>query len=185
MIVGLGNPGPEYRHTRHNLGWLVLEHAAYRWRVDFSERRLAWEASANIQGNPVLLIRPIAWMNRTGPVVHEILNSRQLTPSDLVVVYDDLDLPLGVVRIKTRGGAGGHNGLRSVLESIGSDEFCRMKLGIGRPVGPLDTVDYVLSPFSPEEESDLESVLEKSVDALECIIKDGPAVAMNRFHIRS
>ncbi|MGD9850516.1 MAG: aminoacyl-tRNA hydrolase [Nitrospirales bacterium] len=184
MIVGLGNPGPEYRHTRHNLGWLVLEHAACRWGVDFSKRHLAWEASTNFQGKPVLLVRPLAWMNRTGPVVQEILDSRQLTPSDLVVVYDDLDLPLGVVRIKTRGGAGGHNGVRSVLESIGSDEFCRMKLGIGRPIGSGQTVDYVLSPFSQEEESALDSVLEKSVDALECLITEGHAVAMNRFHVR-
>ncbi len=185
MIVGLGNPGPEYRHTRHNLGWLVLEHAACRWRVDFSKRHLAWEASANIHGKPVLLIRPLAWMNRTGPVVHEILTSRQLTPSDLVVVYDDLDLPFGVVRIKTRGGAGGHNGVRSVLESVGSDAFCRMKVGIGRPLGSLETVEYVLSPFSLEEESGLEAVLDNSVDALECLINEGSAAAMNRFHVRS
>ena len=185
MIVGLGNPGPEYRHTRHNLGWLVLEHAACRWRVDFSKQHLAWEASANIHGKPVLLIRPLAWMNRTGPVVQEILISRQLTPSDLVVVYDDLDLPFGVVRIKTRGGAGGHNGVRSVLESVGSDEFCRMKVGIGRPCEFQETVEYVLSPFSPDEESGLEAVLDNSVNALECLINEGPAEAMNRFHVRS
>ncbi|MDR4495252.1 MAG: aminoacyl-tRNA hydrolase [Nitrospirales bacterium] len=185
MIVGLGNPGPEYRHTRHNLGWLVLEHAACRWRVDFAERHLALEASTHIQGNPVLLIRPLAWMNRIGPVVREILHSRQLLPAHLVVVYDDLDLPLGVVRIKTRGGAGGHNGVRSVLDSIESDEFCRMKVGIGRPLGSRDTVDYVLSSFSAEEELALEAVLDKSVNALECLIHEGPAVAMNRFHGRS
>ena len=185
MIVGLGNPGPDYRHTRHNLGWLVLEHAACRWRVDFSQRRLTWEASAIIHGKPVLLVRPLAWMNRTGPVVQEMLTSRQLTPSNLVVVYDDLDLSFGVLRIKTRGGAGGHNGIRSVLDSVGSDEFCRLKLGIGRPPGTQDTVEYVLSPFSPDEESGLEAVLDHSVDALECLIKEGPAEAMNRFHVRS
>ena len=182
MIVGLGNPGPEYRQTRHNLGWRVLERAACRWQIEFTKRHLAWEASADIQGSPVLLVCPIAWMNQTGPVVREILDGRHLTPSNLTVVYDDLDLPLGTIRIKTRGSAGGHNGLRSVLESVGSEEFCRIKLGIGRPVWPLTTVDYVLSPFSPEEAPEVESVLERGVDALECLVLEGPAVAMNRFH---
>lgn len=185
MIVGLGNPGPEYRQTRHNLGWLVLERTACRWGIEFSKRHHAWEASADIQGQSILLVRPIAWMNQTGPVVRSVLDGRHLSTSDLTVVYDDLDLSFGTIRIKTHGSAGGHNGLRSVLEHVGSDRFCRIKLGIGRPVWPVETVEYVLSPFSSEERSELEPLLEKSVDALECLIEDGPAVAMNRFHSRS
>jgi PTH1 family peptidyl-tRNA hydrolase len=183
--VGLGNPGPEYRQTRHNLGWLVLEHSACRWKSEFSKRHLAWEASTDIQGNSVLLVCPLTWMNQVGPVVREILDGRGLGPSDLTVVYDDLDLPLGTIRIKCRGGAGCHNGRRTVIEIVWSDEFCRLKLGIGRPVWPVQTVDYVLSPFSPEERAELETVLERATDALECLIKEGASVAMNRFHVRS
>lgn len=182
MIVGLGNPGPKYRKTRHNLGWMVLERVAYRWNLEFFNCDLAWEACTEFKGIPVLLVCPIAWMNQTGPVVRAIFDRQRLTHSDLTIVYDDLDLPLGAIRIKTRGSAGGHNGLRSVLNSLGSDEFFRLKLGIGRPEGLVETVDYVLSPFTAGESEVLDKVLDRSVDALECLIEDGPTVAMNRFH---
>lgn len=182
VIVGLGNPGPEYGQTRHNLGWLALDYLARRWRISFEKRRLAFEASTNLHGTSVLLVRPIAWMNRTGPVVRAILDSRRLTPDALVVVYDDLDLPFGDIRLKPRGGSGGHNGMKSILESLGTIEICRLKLGIGRPQGSREVVDYVLSPFSPQECIELEAILERSADALECLIQEGIVSAMNRFH---
>jgi peptidyl-tRNA hydrolase, PTH1 family len=181
-VAGLGNPGLQYRNTRHNLGWLVLEQAVRRWGGHFSERPDALEAVHELSGIPVLLVCPLAWMNQTGPIIRATLDSRSLSLSDLIVVYDDLDLPLGVIRIRTRGGAGGHNGLRSVLANLGTDGFCRLKVGIGRPVWGGDLIDYVLSPFSQEEQRQVSSVLDRSVDALECLIKNGVAEAMNRFH---
>lgn len=182
VVVGLGNPGIEYRHTRHNLGWMVLEHAARRWKTDFSDKRDSLEASLELGGIQVLLVLPLAWMNQTGPVVRAVLYDRHLGPSDLTVVYDDLDLPFGVLRIKTRGGDGGHNGLRSVLDSVGTEEFCRMKIGIGRPSGGVDIVDYVLSQFSQEEQSQIVALLDRSVDALECLLLKGAAATMNQYH---
>jgi peptidyl-tRNA hydrolase, PTH1 family len=181
-VAGLGNPGLQYRNTRHNLGWLVLEQAVRRWGGQFFEGALALESLHELSGIPVLLICPLAWMNQTGSIIRAVLDSRSLSSSDLIVVCDDLDLPLGVLRIKTRGGAGGHNGLRSVLANLGTDRFFRLKVGIGRPVCGGDLIDFVLSPFSHEEQSQVTSVLDRSVDALECLIINGAAEAMNRFH---
>jgi len=121
-------------------------------------------------------------MNQTGEVVQSLLEEKNLCPSDLILVYDDLDLPLGALKIKTRGGPGGHNGLRSVLSSLGTENFCRLKVGIGRPPLHENPADYVLAPFSLEETDQVGIILPKVVDALECVIEEGIPQAMNRFH---
>ena len=182
MVAGLGNPGKGYQETRHNLGWMVLGQAAHRWGVVFSRHGDALQGRGRIGDSSVTLALPQTWMNQTGGVVHSLLQDLHLLPSDLIVVYDDLDLPLGAMKIKTRGGAGGHNGLRSVLAHVESEDFIRLKIGIGRPPEYIEPSQYVLSPFLPEERPYIDAVLPKAVDALECLIKEGTAVAMNRFH---
>ncbi len=184
MVVGLGNPGPTYLKTRHNLGWMVLEQAAKRWGITFTERWQALQGRGVANGNAVLLALPLMWMNQTGNVVHSLLQSINLRPSNLIVVYDDLDLPLGALKIKTRGGPGGHNGLRSVISCLETQDFCRLKVGIDRPPAHEDPAQYVLATFAQHEAEAVKGVLSHAVDALECVIGEGVSAAMNRYHTR-
>lgn len=184
MVVGLGNPGPTYQKTRHNLGWMVLEQAAQRWGITFTERWQALQGRGVANGQPVLLVLPLIWMNQTGDVVHSLLQSINLRPSNLIVVYDDLDLPLGALKIKTGGGPGGHNGLRSVISCLETQDFCRLKVGIDRPPAHEDPAQYVLSAFAQHEAEAVYGVLSHVVDALECVIGEGVSAAMNRYHTR-
>ena len=184
-MVGLGNPGRLYERTRHNLGWMVLEQAAGRWNIALAQHGPAVQGRGEVGGHPVLLVLPLTWMNQTGIVVRAILQDLPLASPDLIVVHDDLDLPLGAIKIKTRGGPGGHNGLRSVLSCLGTEEFSRVKVGIGRPSENEDLANFVLSPFPSAELDQINLILPKAVDALECLICEGAAVAMNRFHVRS
>lgn len=181
--MGLGNPGPAYQQTRHNLGWMVLEHVACRWGITLAQQGQALEGQGAIHGRAVLLALPLIWMNQTGEVVQSILQDPKLASPDLILVYDDLDLPLGALKIKTHGGAGGHNGLRSVIDCLGTEDFCRLKVGINRPPDHEDPAQYVLSAFAQHEREQVDAVLlPHAVDALECLIREGVSVAMNRFH---
>ncbi len=180
--MGLGNPGRTYQQTRHNIGWMVLEHAARRWGITFHEQGHVLQGKGKAGSHSVLLALPLTWMNRTGEVIPSLLSSQKCTPSDLILVYDDLDLPLGALKIKTRGGPGGHNGLRSVLSHLETEDFCRVKLGIGRPPEDEDPANYVLSQFSSDEGEQIDALLSRAVDVLECVIGEGIPVAMNRFH---
>lgn len=180
--MGLGNPGQAYQKTRHNLGWRVIEHAAHRWGIRLAQQGQVLQGQGAVHGSAVLLVLPLIWMNRTGEVIYSLLQDRSLTPSDLILVYDDLDLPLGGVKLKARGGHGGHNGLRSVLDCLGAEDFYRLKVGIGRPPIHEDPAQYVLSPFTPDQCGKVDAVLPKAVEALECLMGEGISVAMNRFH---
>ncbi len=184
VVVGLGNPGRSYARTRHNLGWMVLEQAADRWSIRLIQQEHGFQGRGEVAGHPVVLVLPLTWMNQTGVVVQAVLQNLNRASSDLIVVHDDLDLPLGAIKIKTRGGAGGHNGLRSVLSCLETEEFVRVKVGIGRPPENKDLADFVLSPFPIEDWGQVVASLPKAVDALECLICEGAAAAMNRFHGR-
>jgi peptidyl-tRNA hydrolase, PTH1 family len=164
---------------------MVLAQAADRWGVALAQEGDRLQGRGEVGGQQVLLVLPLTWMNQTGYVVRAVLQELNPASLDLIVVYDDLDLPLGSIKIKTRGGAGGHNGLRSVLSCLGTEEFSRVKVGIGRPPENEDLAKFVLSPFPAEEWEQVVPTLQKAVDALECLIDEGPAVAMNRFHVRS
>jgi len=164
---------------------MVLEQAADRWGIALAQHGQAVQGRGEVGGQRVLLVLPLTWMNQTGIVVRAVLQELSSAPPDLIVVHDDLDLPLGVIKIKTRGGAGGHNGLRSVLSCLGTEEFSRVKVGIGRPSENEDLAKFVLSPFPPVEWDQVVLTLPKAVDVLECLICEGVAVAMNRFHVRS
>lgn len=164
---------------------MVLVQAADRWGIALAQQGDRFQGRGEVGGQPVLLVLPLTWMNQTGSVVRAVLQDLNLASPDLIVVHDDLDLPLGAIKIKTRGGAGGHNGLRSVLSCLGTEEFSRVKVGIGHPPENEDPARYVLLPFPAEEWGQVVPTLQKAVDALECLIVEGPAVAMNRFHVRS
>lgn len=164
-MVGLGNPGPEYRHTRHNVGQRVLDHLARtalrkRWRRD----NATLLADGVWRGEPVKLVKPVAFMNASGPVVAKALRRHHAGPADLILVYDDIDLPLGTVRVRMRGSHGGHNGVRSVLETLQTDDVRRVKVGIGRPDRKDDVVDHVLAAFTPEELPVVEAAVATAAD---------------------
>jgi PTH1 family peptidyl-tRNA hydrolase len=157
-IVGLGNPGPEYRDTRHNVGARVLDGIARTLQARFAREGGHLVAPARWHGEPVYLVKPQCFMNESGPAVARLSRRLHLGPADLIVVFDDLDLPLGTVRVRMTGSAGGHNGVRSLIEAFGTDTVRRVKIGIGRPEPPAgssrrrdDVVDHVLSAFYPEE----------------------------------
>lgn len=168
VVVGLGNPGPEYRDTRHNVGQRVLDKLARRFHARFSREGGHQIARAHWQGQALLLIKPACFMNVSGPAVARVSRRLHLEPSDLVIVFDDLDLPLGKVRARMKGSAGGHNGVRSVIEALGTDAIRRVKVGIGRPAPPGQqkdlVVDHVLSPFYPDEREAVEAACAEAVD---------------------
>ena len=183
VVVGLGNPGVQYAHTRHNMGFLVLDRLAARAGVrKWGEAALARVAEAEVEDVPVVLAKPQTYMNRSGASVVRLVERYGVPLERLVVVHDDLDLPFGVLRIRTRGGHGGHNGLRSILQALGSGEFVRVKVGIGRPAGKGDVVDYVLGPFDPDQAAEVPAVVERAAEAVTHVVLEGPIKAMNRFH---
>ena len=167
-IIGLGNPGPEYRNTRHNVGQRVVERLARRVHARFKREGSHPVARATWQGEALYLVKPVCFMNVSGPAVARLCRTLALGPSDLILVFDDLDLPLGKVRSRMKGSAGGHNGVRSVIEALGTDALRRVKVGIGRPAPPGQqkdlVVDHVLSPFYPDELDAVEAACEEAAD---------------------
>lgn len=184
LLVGLGNPGKAYAQTRHNIGMWVIERAAARWSIRLTPRGTAQRGSGRLGSEVVELAGLLDWMNLSGPPLKGLLRELKLTPDDLVLIHDDLDLEPGRLRIKQAGGHGGHKGIKSVVEALGTPQFVRIKIGIGRPAPRQDAADYVLQPVTRDEMAVFESCLEEAVDALECLIHRGAAVAMNQFNVR-
>jgi len=184
LIVGLGNPGAAYAPTRHNVGMWAIERAAARWSIRLAKRGMAHRGSGRLGSELLELAGTLDWMNITGPPLKGFLREYSLTPDDLILVHDDLDLDLGRLRIKQAGGHGGHNGIKSVIDAIGTPQFVRVKIGIGRPAPRQDSADYVLQMFTREEIEVVSPCLDRAVDALECVIHRGVAVAMNEFNVR-
>jgi PTH1 family peptidyl-tRNA hydrolase len=184
LIVGLGNPGASYANTRHNVGIWVLEQAAARWAVRLRQRGPTLRGTGHVAGESVELAGTLDWMNLSGPPVKALLDEYHLFPEHLIVIHDDLDLETGRVRIKQAGGHGGHKGIQSIIEALGTPQFVRVKIGIGRPAPGLDAADYVLEPVSRDERTPFEEVVERAVLAVECVIERGVAAAMNEFNVR-
>ncbi len=183
LIVGLGNPGPGYARHRHNLGFMAVDRFAERHGFRFSQRAAnALVATGAFEGAPLTLAKPQTFMNRSGEPVRGLVQRYTRGPRDLVVVYDELDLPLGRLRIRKEGSPGGHNGMRDVIRALGTQEFVRLRLGIGRPPSDEDPADYVLSPFTPDERPQVEALLDAAVAALEHLLRDGAESAMNEFN---
>lgn len=182
LIVGLGNPGPAYAETRHNVGFWVVEALAAGAGLKFRRRGEVSSATGRLSGQTVTLAKPQTYMNRSGPVVAALIGDLGLDLSDVIVVHDDLDLAVGRLRMKSRGGAGGHNGMLSIIDALGSDRFARVKIGVGRPPAGEDAADYVLSSVPPGERSMLDETVQQAAQAVECWIADGVMTAMNRFN---
>ncbi len=184
LIVGLGNPGDEYQYTPHNLGFLTIDRIANGLGIEVRNRQCrALTARATIAGEPVVLAKPETYMNLSGLSVRELVAEHQVdVKSGLVVVYDELDLPLGAIRIRQRGSSAGHNGMESILDALGTDEFLRIRLGIAPDHKVADSVKYVLTPFRKAQEKVVDEILDTAVQAVEVILKEGPAAAMNRFN---
>lgn len=179
LIVGLGNPGPEYAHTPHNLGFLTIDSLAEQFGIRVARPEAgALVGLGEIAGKPVVLAKPLSYMNLSGGPVKKLLEKYDLGPADLLVVYDELDLPWGAMRLKPKGSAAGHNGMRSIIGSLGTADFARLRLGIhpGRPVG--DGARYVLRPFRPGEVKELEDILSRATDVVRLYLSDGAEKAM-------
>ncbi|MGA2980826.1 MAG: aminoacyl-tRNA hydrolase [Terriglobales bacterium] len=189
LIVGLGNPGIEYQFTPHNLGFLTIDRIANGLGIEVRNRQCraltarALIDSKTIAGEPVILAKPETYMNLSGLSVRELVAEHQVDITrDLIVIYDELDLPLGTIRIRQRGSSAGHNGMESILGALNTDEFLRIRLGIAPDRKVVDGVKYVLTPFRRAQEKVVDEVLDMAVQAVEMILKEGPAAAMNRFN---
>ena len=180
LIVGLGNPGERYARTRHNVGFQALDYLAKRHRLSFRKARLqGLLARGEIEGHQVALLKPLTYVNRSGDVVAPLLRGYGLPLDRLLIIYDDLDLPLGRIRIREQGSAGGHKGMASIIDLLGS-KIPRLRVGIGRQ--EEDPQEYVLSPFTAEERVIMEKSYARIAAAIECIIREGLSKAMERFN---
>jgi PTH1 family peptidyl-tRNA hydrolase len=184
LIVGLGNPGIEYQFTPHNLGFLTIDRIAHGLGIEIRNRQCrALTAWIKIAGESALLAKPETYMNLSGLSVRELVAEHQVDVGrDLIVIYDELDLPLGTIRIRQRGSSAGHNGMESILGALNTDEFLRIRLGIAPDRKVVDGVKYVLTPFRKAQFELVEDVLDTAAQAVEVILKEGPAAAMNRFN---
>jgi peptidyl-tRNA hydrolase, PTH1 family len=182
LIVGLGNPGPEYERTRHNIGWRVLDAFARKFRIDVSHHeKNALTGAGRVAGGSVMIARPLTYMNLSGDAVRLLVNAYLESAGEMIVVYDDIDLPVGRLRIRDSGSAGTHNGMRSIVESLGTERFPRLRVGIGAAAeGRLR--DYVLDEFDPEEEPVIERAVSRAVDALVLFVRGDLRRAMNQFN---
>jgi PTH1 family peptidyl-tRNA hydrolase len=183
LVVGLGNPGPQYARHRHNLGFMALDRFAERHGFRFGRREAnALVAVGSFEGASVVLGKPQTFMNLSGSPVRALIRRYARGPDDLVVIYDDLDLPLGRLRVRKDGSHGGHNGMRDVIGALGGAQFPRLRLGIGRPPSGEDPVEHVLRPFTPDERPVVEAMLDDAVAALEHLLREGTDSAMNVFN---
>jgi PTH1 family peptidyl-tRNA hydrolase len=185
LVVGLGNPGERYRRTRHNVGFMVVDALAARIDVERDrDEPDAWVASARLGGVDVRLVKPLTFMNRSGVAVEKLAAELAVGPGELLVVVDDVALELGSLRIRERGSHGGHNGLRSLIDVLGTDEFPRVRVGIRRGEIPEDVAGYVLSEFPREDVLIVQEVIGRAAEAVECVIREGAPSAMNRYNRR-
>ena len=187
LIVGLGNPGKEYSGTRHNVGFAVLGELARKHHINFDKRCCHSRAGeGRIGEQQVVLAKPQTYMNLSGDAVAALVRKFKVKPADILVIHDDLDLPLGKIRIRANGSAGGHNGLKSIIASVGTMEFPRVKIGIGRPdnagIGRRDVIDHVLSDFDAVDRKIAEDAVSQAADAIDTMIEQGLETAMNKYN---
>ena len=183
LVVGLGNPGAEYAGTRHNVGFWCVDHLAKASSITLSRRhRLVVVGEGVVSGVPVALAKPRTFVNNSGRAITSLLARYKAAPSDLLVVYDDMALPVGRMRVRARGSSGGHNGMKSIIEATGTQNFARVRIGIGRPEGRVDEVEHVLGRLSREEQHAVEGAVERAAEAVVCALAEGIEVAMNRFN---
>lgn len=185
LVVGLGNPGDRYAATRHNIGHMVVnelaERNSERWNVHKAGAAVA-EFRMGIGGPKIVLAKPATYMNLSGKPVAALLKFFKIGPENLIVIHDELDIEFDMLRVKRGGGEGGHNGLKSTSQALGTKEYLRVRAGIGRPPGRMNAADYVLRPFSTAEQENLALHIDSAADAVESLIEHGLTTTQNRFH---
>ena len=181
VIAGLGNPGRKYSRTRHNVGFMVIEELAKRFDIDFRDRDAYRIGRGSIEGTAVILLEPLLYMNRSGTVVREILRKFNVSSENLMVVHDDLDMEKGKIRIRKAGSSGGHKGVQSVIQDVGTADFVRLKLGIGREEG-MPAEEFVLRKFGRQEINVMKSAIQQAAEAIHSVVLEGVDKAMNRFN---
>jgi len=182
LVFGLGNPGARYAHTRHNAGWDVVERLVARWKASPLETTREYRAWRSSEGGEVDLMVPLTFMNLSGEAVTVYRERRGLTPAELLVVVDDVYLPLGRLRFRPSGSSGGHNGLASIEEALGTREWSRLRIGVGAAASAAELREHVLEGYADEEVPLIESALERATEAVECWCREGIMQAMNRFN---
>ena len=183
LIAGLGNPGKQYATSRHNIGFLVINRLAKANGIELKGRKFKSRlGKGDIEGHSVILAKPQTFMNLSGEAVSAIAQYYKIIPQDIIVAHDDLDLPFGTIKIKTKGGSGGHHGLDSIIALLHGDRFLRVRIGIGKPPHEGDDADFVLSPFNESESTQLEKVIDNAYTCLGMLLTHDPEIVMNRFH---
>lgn len=183
LIVGLGNPGSKYRNTRHNVGFQVLDLLAERWGVAFDREKFHGLIATTARGpEPVMLLKPLTYMNRSGTAVAEATRNKVPDLTDMLVVVDDVNLPFGRLRLRETGSAGGHNGLKSIIEHMGTQEFPRLRIGVGVNKAEDTLTDHVLGSFRPEERAELHAVIARAADGVTAFLEGGVIPAMNEVN---
>lgn len=182
LVAGLGNPGPEYKYTRHNAGFLAADDLAGALDVDFGSGRYAQVAKARYRGKIIVIIKPQTYMNLSGKAVRYWLEKENIPLENLMVITDDINLPFGQIRIRAKGSHGGHNGLRNIIETLGTERFARLRIGVGKDFAPGEQVDYVLGRWSENEIRQLPAILDRVLDALRTWLLEGLQQAMTLFN---
>lgn len=183
LIVGLGNPGKQYEHTRHNIGFKVIDKLAHDLNIQLDQaKHKGLYGMGNISGEKVFLLKPLTYMNLSGESIRAVMDYYQIEPDELVVIYDDLDLPVGKIRLRQKGSPGGHNGIKSTIAHLGTDNFNRIRVGIDRPKNGMKVTDYVLGRFSKEEEELMIEVINKSAAAAKEWLNQPFLQVMNQFN---
>lgn len=182
-IIGLGNPGRKYRKTRHNIGFMVIDELAKRYKWKLNEKKFNGTYTLeHIQGNRLILLQPQTFMNLAGECIRPLTDYYNIDIDDILVIYDDLDLPTGKIRLREQGGHGGHNGVRSTIDHLGTKQFKRLRVGIGRPTSPIPVVDYVLGKFNKEEREDVQLGIKMAADACEAWLGQPFINVMNEYN---
>jgi len=185
LVVGLGNPGPDYSHNRHNVGQMVLDELAARMGGSFKShkaRAQVLEGRLGIGGPRVVLAKPLSFMNVSGGPTSALAKFFGIAPDHVVAVHDEIDIPFGAIKLKIGGGEGGHNGLRDISKALGTKDYYRVRVGVGRPPGRMDTADYVLRDFSGAEKKELPFLVGDAADAVTALAEDGLLTAQQKFH---
>ena len=183
IIVGLGNPGRKFANNRHNVGFMCIDHLARRWSVRLSQRRrFAVLGQGKLEGQEVVLAKPRTFMNLSGDAIRYLLSRFGATQEELLIIYDEMDLPLGRIRIRPEGSTAGHNGMKSIISVLDSQDFARVRVGVGRPADNQDEVSYVLGAFSKEEGNLVRETVDRVAEAVAVLLTDGIQQAMNKFN---
>ncbi|MFW6229539.1 MAG: aminoacyl-tRNA hydrolase [Halanaerobium sp.] len=182
VIAGLGNPGEKYAQTRHNIGFMVISELAERYRVKSSYKFDGLVGDFFLDGEKIILFQPMKYMNKSGQPIYKLLDYFQIEAADLLVIHDDLDLDLAKMRFKQNGGSGGHNGIKSIINNLDTDQFKRLKIGIGRPPENIPVPDFVLTTFQGEEKEISKRVVKEAASAVELMLKEDIKKAMNKYN---